>query len=240
MNQQEFIGKLKQALQNLPSAESQRIVEQYEQHFVAGLSAGRSEAEIIKDLGDPQKLANKLIAKTHLSRFFAQKTFGNLWRLLISVIGLVFFNLFMTIPAVIYLSLLVSSYMVAIAFFIAGSVATASGLSGISAMQFDQQTLGAIDISSRSNQENIEIGRGKGVQIHTDKHGDVNVFAFDGHSNQERVAFGLLLSVGGILLLLLSLFVSKYTFIGIKHYLRMNWEILRAPFAYQFSRPVAA
>jgi uncharacterized membrane protein len=57
-----------------------------------------------------------------------------------------------------------------------------------------------------------------GIQISTD---------MDGESRTTQTAVGLAMVLGGILLFLLSLVVTKYTFIGLKRYVRMNMSLLR-------------
>ncbi len=57
-----------------------------------------------------------------------------------------------------------------------------------------------------------------GIQISTD---------MDGESRTTQTAVGLAMVLGGILLFLLSLLVTRYTFIGLKRYVRMNVSLLR-------------
>jgi len=57
-----------------------------------------------------------------------------------------------------------------------------------------------------------------GIQITTD---------LDKESRTTQTVFGLSMVCGGILLFLLSLVVTKYTFVGLKRYLRMNLSLLR-------------
>jgi len=57
-----------------------------------------------------------------------------------------------------------------------------------------------------------------GIQITTD---------LDKESRTTQTVFGLAMVCGGILLFLLSLVVTKYTFIGLKRYLRMNLSLLK-------------
>eukprot|EP01114_Cavostelium_apophysatum_P003714 TRINITY_DN13846_c0_g1_i1.p6 TRINITY_DN13846_c0_g1~~TRINITY_DN13846_c0_g1_i1.p6 ORF type:complete len:268 (+),score=68.27 TRINITY_DN13846_c0_g1_i1:199-1002(+) len=57
-----------------------------------------------------------------------------------------------------------------------------------------------------------------GVQITTD---------MDGESRTTQTLFGLAMVLGGILLFLLSLVITRYTFIGLKRYLKMNLSLLK-------------
>jgi uncharacterized membrane protein len=57
-----------------------------------------------------------------------------------------------------------------------------------------------------------------GIQINTD---------MDGDSRTTQTFFGLAMVIGGILLFLLSLVITRYTFMGLKRYVKMNMSLLR-------------
>jgi uncharacterized membrane protein len=57
-----------------------------------------------------------------------------------------------------------------------------------------------------------------GLVIHTD---------LDAETRSQQTVFGLAMVIGGILLFLLSLVVTRYTFIGIRRYIEMNLSLLK-------------
>lgn len=57
MTRLEFTLTMERELQTLPVQERQDIIRDYDEHFNEGLKAGKSEAEIVKRLGDPKTLA---------------------------------------------------------------------------------------------------------------------------------------------------------------------------------------
>lgn len=59
MKKKEFLDLLRYYLRNLPSNIINDIISDYEEHFECGLQAGRSEEEIVKELGEPEKIANE-------------------------------------------------------------------------------------------------------------------------------------------------------------------------------------
>ncbi len=59
---------------------------------------------------------------------------------------------------------------------------------------------------------------GRGIRISTD---------LDAGSRTTQTFFGLAMVVGSIILFLLSLVVTKYTFVGIKRYVQMNYSLLK-------------
>jgi uncharacterized membrane protein len=262
MGKLEYLDALKRAMTGLAPEIQAKTLAYYEQRFVDGLAAGRSEPDISKDLDDPKKIAMTLRANAHLDAFQHKRNPAKLLRLLISVLGLAIFNLFMVVPAMVYAALLATMYACALAFYVAGIAITASGLSGANELVLDgplrhfaiddesfdadMQTKVSIgdtgihvfqeklpehrarnqdgqaadaepDNSSRVI-ERAEAMAGRGIHISTD---------MDAGSRTTQTLFGLGMVLGGIVLFLLSLVVTKYTMVGIKRYIDMNFSLLR-------------
>lgn len=57
MNKNEFVNELRKNLQGLPLEDIQDILSDYEEHFDVGMSKGKSESEIAKELGEPKEIA---------------------------------------------------------------------------------------------------------------------------------------------------------------------------------------
>ena len=262
MGKLEYLDALKRAMTGLPPEIQAKTLAYYEQRFIDGLAAGRSELEISQELDDPKKIAMTLRANSHLNAFQQKKNPANLLRLLISALGLAIFNLFMVVPAMVYAALLASLYACALAFYVAGIAITASGLSGANELVLDgplrhfvvsdesfdsdMQTKVSIgdtgvhvfqekvsehrdasdgDAAADAEPDNssrvikrAEAMAGRGIHISTD---------MDAGSRTTQTFFGLGMVLGGIILFLLSLVVTKYTMIGIKRYIEMNFSLLR-------------
>ncbi|MFI4935038.1 MAG: GIN domain-containing protein [Caulobacterales bacterium] len=62
MMRQEFLAALRAGLHGMPPKTVDDIVADYDAHFVDGLAAGRTEAQVAEALGDPGKLARELRA----------------------------------------------------------------------------------------------------------------------------------------------------------------------------------
>ncbi len=56
MNKKEFMQKLKQLL---PEKDKRDILLDYEEHFLSGLTDGKTEEEIVKELGSPEEVAKE-------------------------------------------------------------------------------------------------------------------------------------------------------------------------------------
>ncbi|MEC5160751.1 MULTISPECIES: DUF1700 domain-containing protein [unclassified Janthinobacterium] len=137
MSKLDYIDALRRALAGLPAETLAKTLAYYEQRFIDGLAAGRSEAEIAADLGEPKKIAVTLRASTHLSAFERTRNPANFARLVGSALGLAIFNLFMVLPAMVYSALLAAMYVAALAFYVGGIAITASGLSGANELVLD-------------------------------------------------------------------------------------------------------
>ena len=57
MNKNEYLNALRISLQSLPPEELEDILSDYEEHFNIGLSKGKSEEEISKELGNPKEIS---------------------------------------------------------------------------------------------------------------------------------------------------------------------------------------
>lgn len=137
MNKQDYLEALRRALAGLPPDLVAKTLDYYEQTFIEGAAAGRSEQEIADDLGEPKKIAVTLRSSTHRQAFEHKKTPVNLLRLLVSLVGLAIFNLFMVVPAAVYAALLATLYAVGLSLYLAGIAITASGLSGANELVLD-------------------------------------------------------------------------------------------------------
>lgn len=59
MNRDEFLNILKEGLSDFPEMELNDILYDYREHFDAALASGKSNEEIIEELGDPNDLINQ-------------------------------------------------------------------------------------------------------------------------------------------------------------------------------------
>ena len=117
MNKKEFMGKLDNALTDIPKAEKKEVMRDYEDHFSIGLEKGRTEEEIAKSLGDPASIAKSIKAEYSITRAKREPSIKNIFRAIITVAGLGVFNLiFVLIPLIIAVELLFVAYIVAAVF----------------------------------------------------------------------------------------------------------------------------
>jgi uncharacterized membrane protein len=163
MGKLEYLEQLKRAMLGLPPDVQARTLGYYEQRFVDGLNAGRSEQDVAQELDEPKKIAMTLRANSYSAQLggslgaqaataggpqaaapqFSVSEKRNparvLW-MLVSGAGLAIFNLFMIVPAMVFSALLFALYAAALAFYLSGIAITASGLAGNSELLLDLPT----------------------------------------------------------------------------------------------------
>lgn len=64
MTKNDFLNALYRALLYLPAKERQEILQDYEEHFAAGLEQGKTEAEICASLGNPEEIAQPYLQQS--------------------------------------------------------------------------------------------------------------------------------------------------------------------------------
>ena len=291
MGKIEYLDALRRAMTGLAPDTQARTLAFYEQRFVDGLLAGRTEAEVATELGDPKKIALTLRASVHMQAFETKKNPANFVRMGFAAIGLLIFNLVMVVPAVVFASLLAALYTVGLALYLYGVVITASGLSGATEVKLDgpfknmmihddggdhpraeeRETKvaisgGKIQIYTEPVASAVEKPAGQGASTaqgdaadtDTDTDADTATNAdtdapkdgkqtmralrraeqvatigvkfnteMDEASRTTQTFFGFGLVLGGILMLLLCLVVSRYTLIATRRYIDMNFSLLK-------------
>jgi uncharacterized membrane protein len=270
MGKLEYLDALKRAMLGLPPDVQAKTLADYEQRFVDGEAAGRPELDVGRELDDPKKVALDLRTSVHLNNlnsFDQQKNPANLLRLMVSGVGLAIFNLFMIVPAAVYSALLLTVYVCAFAFYLAGIATTASGLAGTNELVLDWPSRFVQINDDDSRQLRIEIDK-HGINVHPERQhaaaaadqddaapdtdgdegasdsprahshvlrgahavadGAVHITTgMDAQSRTTQTLFGFGLVLGGIALFLLALVITRYTFVGLKRYVQMNWSLLR-------------
>lgn len=253
MGRLEYIDALKRALAGLPADTVARTLAYYEQRFIDGLAAGRSEDEISEDLGDPKKIAMTLRASVIRETLEPKKQKAGVLRMTATAIGLAVFNLFMVVPAAVFASLLAAIYAVSFALYFSGILVTASGLAGANEIVFSSPNVHYEDGREvrRGEVTRVTIGH-DGVNVHKEQDSDalgdaeadapsrvirheetvagrgIRVYTdLDTHSRTTQSLVGLAMVAGGIIVFLLCLVVSNYAFIGLRRYIDMNLSLIR-------------
>jgi uncharacterized membrane protein len=141
MTRFEYIDALRQAMSDLPPDVIAATVAEYERRISDASAAGQREDDIIESLGDPQKVAAERRAAPQFKTFQQDKppvnSPANFSRMFFSFVGLMIFNVFLLVPAIVYSALLFASYVVAIACYAGGIMVTAASLAGVNEISLD-------------------------------------------------------------------------------------------------------
>lgn len=256
MGKLEYLDALKRAMLGLQPDVQAKTLAYYEQRFVDGVAAGRSEQDVARELDEPKKIAMTLRASAHLSNLTVKKSPAGAARMAVSAVGLAIFNLFMLVPAMVYASLLCALYISALAFYLAGVATTASGLAGTNELVLDwpsrfvtidedrgerQMLITIGDQGIHVTQERPDAGDGtdpdagdgsrrsrvlRGAEAVADSTLRIST-DMDAESRTTQTLLGGGMVLGGIALLLASLVVTRYTWVGLKRYLQMNRSLLK-------------
>ena len=281
MNKTAYMNALRQALDGLPASVIEDTMWEYERKFVDAMAAGKSEEEIAADLPKPELLAAQKKASTRYAALKTNFSLGNVAGLLVALIGLMIFNLFMLIPAVVYFSLLCSAYIVAMVMYVAGIGITAASISGVEQFSVDipagRHHVHNHNDNHRMHKHNVRVdvtetgilidgekqdGNGEAAAavasssassstlpaassatsavavsaastaastrtVRTETQTEKLHIEVGNHFSGTKLFTGLGLLLGSIALMMLSMFMTKYTFIGFKHYLRWNLSQLQ-------------
>jgi uncharacterized membrane protein len=93
MTKNDFLKSLNRLLSNMPEADRNEIVYDYEEHFRIGLENGKTEEEIAQSLGDVRAIARQFIADFTIQRAQTNATASNIFKAVLATVGLGFFNL---------------------------------------------------------------------------------------------------------------------------------------------------
>lgn len=117
MTKREFLNRLFQQLQGLDPNEIDSIMYDYEEHFEMAAHDGKSEAQIVSELGHPDKIAKELKTTTIVSKAEAKPNTQNIMQAVLATIGLSVLNLFFMIPVFFtYLGVLISASIGCVSF----------------------------------------------------------------------------------------------------------------------------
>ncbi|QJQ06706.1 DUF1700 domain-containing protein [Undibacterium piscinae] len=246
-NKTGYMNALRQELDGLPADTIEDCMWSYEGKFIDAMLAGRSEAEIVASLPAPALVAAQKRAGIRRAR--VGSTVSKAASLLPGALGVLVFNCFMLIPAFMYSAILFAAYLSSLAFYVAGIVITAASLSGVTQIKFDLP-LSQAPTSSMASAAGADtvvkpevklVISPEGIVVDDDGISAVSIpgqvspapstfqVEIENHVTSENTFQGLGLLAGGIALLMLSLWMTRSSYRGLKNYLQWNFSLLRAP-----------
>jgi uncharacterized membrane protein len=131
MTREQFLAELKAGLKGLAPEVAADILADYEAHFAEGMAAGRSEADLAKALGDPDRLARELRAEAGVRAWEERRNPTAAVGAVMAVLGLATVDLLILLPLLIgVVAVLFGLAVAAVGFFVGGVAAIVVGLSG--------------------------------------------------------------------------------------------------------------
>lgn len=98
MNKKQFISILRGELASMHESERNELIEDYETHFAFGLQSGKTEEQIVRELGDPFEISRSAMEDRGFSQPLKVIKGTEVPRTIFSVTALVFLNLIIMIP----------------------------------------------------------------------------------------------------------------------------------------------
>ena len=121
MTKSEYIQSLRATLKRLPLEEIEDIIYDYEEHFQIGLSKGKTEEEIAKELGDPKSIAKMYNVSSKIDEAENNPSTKNFLKAVFSAMALGIFNFIIVLgPFIAIVALLIGLYGISIGFVVGG------------------------------------------------------------------------------------------------------------------------
>jgi len=128
MTRADFLARLKKGLVGLPTSTASEILNDYETHFTDGAAAGRTEAEVVAALGDPDRLARELRAEAGAQRWHQEKNPSAAAAAVFAVLGLGAIDILILLPLLMgVIGTLFGVLIAVIALFISGGAVMVAG-----------------------------------------------------------------------------------------------------------------
>lgn len=97
MNKEQFLEQLSGHLKRLSEEERNDILYDYKEHFQFGIEEGKTEGQIVRELGSPRVIAKEILASARLDEMEKDPSATNISRVMMAAIGLSLFNLIIVI-----------------------------------------------------------------------------------------------------------------------------------------------
>lgn len=263
MTKTEYLAALQRALADLPDDTTASVIADFAARFESAMVAGQTEEQVARAMPNPGTVASTwwttARGTSNQSRFDvaaftnampavvvrpAASVGARAGQILASTIGLVFLNLFMLIPTIVYTAVMGALLIVTLALYGGGIVVASSGFADVDTVMLEPiatrffsgnahaATAGPILAGSDMtvNRGTLLVGDpnvpGEGTRavVHTDlnflTHGNTD-------SRSLRVVKGFALTLAAMLALLVWLIVAKYSAVAARHYVALNIAALR-------------
>ncbi len=254
MTKLEFLAAFRAACEHVREEAVEAAIADYERQFTDQILAGETEQAIVDRFGSPQAAARKLKLSTLNGNLKQAVSAGQVAKVGVSGLGLLLLDLILVVPAIVYSALLGAFYFVALLVYLSGifistaslakvsyiDVPTQNILSGVNFNDHSHITIGDVEITpevsddpdlveDRSDVANAAKGEADpqgepALPIHLLR--DQN-FHISTHVNNRTIWRGIATTVAGMVLLVLCLLATRFSFRTLKHYVIWHFTVLR-------------
>jgi len=117
MDKNQYLSELEDLLKELAQEDRNELLYDYKEYFEDAKIEGKTDAEVLVELGSPKVVARELLAAFKISKAENQRSLGNMVNAVLASLGLGFFNsIFIIGPVVGIIGLFIGCCIMAIAF----------------------------------------------------------------------------------------------------------------------------
>ena len=197
MNKKEYLEALSKLLRKLPKEDREDIISDYEEHFAIGLEKGRTEEEISKALGNPKNVAKQIKADNMVKIAQNKPSIGSIIGAILATMGLGLFNLIFVAIPVLVVAVII------LILFVAGFIIIFTGIYWV-LLPFLHLIIPQLAIPTFINSPGNDI---------------LNILVV--------VLCGIGLTAGGIILVVLMAYITKWFYELMIKYLKLNLKIIK-------------
>lgn len=232
MNKSEFMNALAYAVRDLPGAQQERLLWDYEARFVQAIYLGEAEADIAKRLTHPHLIARHARLQHKLSQLQGKISPADFLRYSLRLLTLFWLNVLMLGPMLVYLLLLFCGSVVAFIVNCAGVAVIYFALNGTSQVLLSMPSGSTVTYSAPGLSDKVPQldWRRNGLSWKDDsgvRSQRAGLLLLIPHFNKSDVWYGLQLSMLGLVLSLLSWYWGRFSWRGAKRYGRWQWRQLQ-------------
>ena len=197
MNKKEYLEQLSKLLRTLPKEDREDIISDYQEHFAIGLEKGRTEEEISRALGNPKNVAKQIKADNLVKKAQDKPSIGSIIGAILATMGLGLFNLIFVAIPVLVVAVII------LILFVAGIIIIFTGIYWV-LVPLLHLIIPQLAIPTFINSP------GNGI---------LNILVV--------VLSGIGLTAGGIILVVLMAYITKWFYELMIKYLKLNLRIIK-------------
>ncbi len=197
MNKKEYLDQLSKLLRKLPKEDREDIISDYQEHFAIGLEKGRTEEEISKALGNPKNVVKQIKADNMVKIAQDKPSIGSIIGAILATMGLGLFNLIFVAIPVLVVAVII------LILFVAGFIIIFTGIYWV-LLPLLHLIIPQLTVPTFINSQGNEI---------------LNILVV--------VLSGIGLTAGGIILVVLMAYITKWFYELMIKYLKLNLRIIK-------------